>query len=259
MTENLLWEYQKLVQEIYYEQSLSCLSGLNNEHLLNGKPILVWHNEVTRKSAVKNNGHFNYLKNLDDILFCSDELLYFTALLFLYRPYINNPLKEAYYLSDTKIYPNIQNLYGKRYGMFADVASQKAYNFWDRIGDMIASFFPEKIDQSRVFFPTALDIIPSEFKSSSNYLWLQNFRETEYKKLNEKRKQVVHYTTSEIEYQYKHLEKGVSNREEMEKIQLEREDIADFYKRHIALTFEGFEKSLLLLEEISNVLFSDIT
>jgi hypothetical protein len=255
MTENLLWEYQKLVKEIYYEQNLSCLSGLNNEYLLNGRPILVWHNEVTRKFAVKNSGHFNYLKNLDDILFCSDELLYFTALLFLYRPFINNPLKEAYYLSDTKVYPNIQNLHGKRYGMFADVASQTAYNFWDRIGDMIASFFPEKIKPERVFFTTTLDIIPSEFRNSPNFLWLQNFRETDFNELNEKRKQVVHYTTSEIEYQYKHLEKGVSDREEMEKIQLERKGIADFYKRHIELTFIGFEKSLLLLEEISKELF----
>jgi hypothetical protein len=124
---------------------------------------------------------------------------------------------------------------------------------------MIASFFPDKIDPTRVFFTTALDTIPDQFHSSENYLWLDNFRRTDYMELNEKRKQVVHYTTTETDYKYKHLEKGSKDKEAMEKIQAEREAIPEFYKKHIDLTLEGMAQTLSLLEEISNTLFTDIS
>lgn len=257
--DELIWEYHKLYQKMYLDHDLKCLSGLNREFLLEGRELLMWHNDVTRKCSVKNNGHFNYWKNFDDIIFCSDELLCYTAALYLYRPYINNPLNDSFYFSGQTIYPNYQNYYAKRYSMYADIASQCVYNFWDRVGDMIASFFPNKIDSSRVFFTTALDIIPCEFRTSSNYLWLDNFRKTDYKELNEKRKQVVHYTTIEVDYKYKHLEHGASDKEMMEKIQAEREVLPDYFKRHIELSLVGISKTLSLLEEMSNILFTDIS
>ncbi len=254
----LILEYHKLHQKIYADYGLTSLSGLKNEFKLNGRALLVWHSDATRKCSVKYSGQFYHMKNFDDILFCSEELLYFTASLYLYRPYINNPLKEKISLSGGVIYPNFQNHYAKRYSMFANVASQSVYNFWDRVGDMIAAFFPEKIDPSRVFFPTAMDTIPVEFHTSENYLWLDNFRKTDYKELNERRKQVVHYTTTETDYKYQHLEKGSGDREAMIKIQAEREALPDFYKNHIDLTLHGMARTLSLLEEITNALFADI-
>lgn len=256
--EELIWQYHRLHQKIYDEHGLTSLSGLNNEYILNGKNLLMWHHESTRKCSVKYSNQFNHMKNFDDILFCSEELLYFTASLYLYRPHINNPLKDAFQFSGRIVYPNNQNLYGKRYSMFADVASQCVYNFWDRVGDMIASFFPDKIAPKKIFFPITLDIIPSDFRDSDNYLWLEKFRQTEYKRLNEMRKQIVHYTTSQTEYKYLHLTKGSGNKQEMEKIQFERESLPDYFKSHIVLTLEGFGKTLQLLEEISDALFEDI-
>lgn len=256
--DELIWEYHKLHQKMYDEHGLTSLSGLNNEFLLNGRNLLTWHHDATQKCSVKYNGQFDHMKNFDDILFCSEELLYFTASLYLYRLYINNPLDEAFSFNGIMIYPNYQNHYSKRYSMFADIASQSLYNYWDRVGDMIASFFPNKIDSTRVFFPTAMDTIPALFRTSPNYLWLDNFRKTEYKELNDIRKQIVHYTTSQTDYKYQHLEKGVSDRQLMEKIQAAREALPDFYKNQITLTLVGMEKTLLLLEEISNALFSDV-
>lgn len=256
--DKLIWEYHKLHQKVYDDYGLTSLSGLNNEFTLNGRELLEWHCDATRKCSVKYKEQFYHMKNFDDILYCSEELLCYTASLFLYRPYINNPLDEAFSFSGGTIYPNFQNLYAKRYSMFANIASQSVYNLWDRVGDMIASYFPDKINPSRVFFATAMDIIPIQFHSSINYLWLDNFRKTDYKELNEKRKQVVHYITIETDYKYQHMEKGSSNREAMEKIQAEREALPDFYKKHIDLTLEGMAKTLSLLEEISNVLFTDI-
>jgi hypothetical protein len=257
--DELIWEYHRLHQKIFNDYELKSLRGFKNECILNGRPLLAWHHDATWKCSAKYNGQFNHQKNFDDILFCSEELLYFTASLYLYRPYINNPLKQAFPYGGEMIYPNYQNHYAKMYSMFANIASQIVYNYWDRVGDMIASFFPDKIDPTRVFFTTALDTIPDQFHSSENYLWLDNFRRKDYKELNEKRKQVVHYTTTETDYKYKHLEKGSKDKEAMEKIQAEREAIPEFYKKHIDLTLEGMAQTLSLLEEISNTLFTDIS
>ncbi|MBM2841747.1 MAG: hypothetical protein HW412_2275 [Bacteroidetes bacterium] len=110
-----------------------------------------------------------------DQLFCSDELLYFTAHLFLYRPHINDPIRDSFEAGKQVIFPNFQNVQGKRYDMYADVVSQIAYNYWDRIGDLIASFILDRIDKERVYFVTAVNSIPSEFHTSPNFIWLKHF------------------------------------------------------------------------------------
>lgn len=253
----LLWEFNKLVVATYKEHGLTCLTGLNGEYILDEKPLLMWHGEVTRKCSVIHSGLFNHMKNLDDILVCSDQLLYFTGLLFLYRPYINNPLKDRFLVDGQYIYPNYQNHYGKRYMTFADTAGEKAYNLWDRIGDLIASFFPKLIDSNRVFFPTALDAIPKDFREHPQFLWLQAFRENEYKELNNKRKQIVHYTTSSVEHRYNHLHSDFRDRESMERLQAEIEVLAEFYRRQIELSILGFSHTLTLLEHISSEIFPD--
>lgn len=254
---DLIWEIQKTIIEIYYKHDLINLRGLNNDYQLNGKQILLWYSEVTRKCAVNYNGQFNYFKTLDDLFFCSDELLYFTAHLFLYRPYINNPIEDGFYVSERTVYPNYQNLEAKRYSMYADITSQKAYNYWDRIGDLIASFFPNKLKPHQIFFPSAIDCIPEQFHASSNYTWLKEFKEVGYQELNRIRKQIVHYTTSDTDYKYKHLDNS-SDRQAMEILQAEREGLAEFYKRHIGFTLQGFEKTLYFLEELNQVLFAEL-
>ncbi|MEI2759099.1 MAG: Cthe_2314 family HEPN domain-containing protein [Bacteroidia bacterium] len=256
--DEIIWEFHKLHQKMYDEHGLTSLTGLNREYRLQGRNLLMWHSEATRKCSLKYSNRYYFSKNFDDILFCSEEILYFTGSLYVYKPYINNPLDDAAYFSGRMVYPNYQNHYGKRYGMFGDIASQCVYNFWDRIGDMIAAFFPDKINSTRVFFTTALDIIPPQFHSNENYIWLDNFRRTEYKEVNDRRKQVVHYTTIETDFKYQHLEKGSNDREAMEKIQAEREALPDYYKKHIDYSLEGMAKALLMLEEIGNTLFSDI-
>jgi hypothetical protein len=252
----LLWKFQETIIEIYNEFGINSLRGINAEYSLNGKQIIVWYHDVTRKSSCQNHEVFNYIKNFDDLLFCSDELLYFTAHLFLYKPFINDPLKDRFKFSGKMVYPNHQNMEAKRYNMFADITSQKAYNYWDRIGDLIASFFPKLIKPHQVFFSKAIEIIPAEFQKSENYLWLKRFKENEYVQLNKLRKQIVHYITSDTTYKHGHLNAS-KDIKEIIKLQNERELLPDFYKHHISLTLIGFDKTLSFLEEINPVLFKD--
>lgn len=147
-------------------------------------------------------------------------------------------------------YPNIQNVESIRYSMFADTTSQKAYNFWDRIGDLLASFFPGLLKPFDISFIKVIEAIPKENQHSENFIWLKKFKETDYSELNKKRKKIVHYINSDTEFKYKHLER-ISDKESMQALQSERENLADFYKKHLSLTIAGFEKTLLFLDEIS--------
>ncbi len=250
----LIWEYQRSIIEIYNEHQLTSLRGLDGEYKVNGRQIMEWYKKAIEKSETKNIGKFNYCKNFDDIIFCSDELLYFTAHLFMYRPFINNPIKDRQLFYGQDVYPNFQSLEAKRYNMFTDITSQIAYNYWDRIGDLIASFFPELIKPREVFFPTAIEAIPLCFQSNENYLWLKDFKEKGYVSLNKKRKRTVHYQTTDTDFMYNHNDK-ISNREALQTLQDERNSLADFYQEHISLTMTGFEKTLFFIEDINHMLF----
>jgi hypothetical protein len=245
---------QERVVEIYKKEELIPLRGKNDDYKINSRNILIWFHDVTNKNAVKYDLHMEYFNLQNDLLICSDEMIYFTAHLFLYLPYINNPLNEAHMFAGSEMFPNYQNIEAKRYNMFTDVVSQKTYNYWDRIGDLIASFFKDKIKPNQIYFTTAMDLIPEQFHSNSNYLWLLNFKNTEYKELNETRKQVVHYTTTDTNYRYSHLQIP-TDKEAMIALQAKRTSLPEYYKKQIQLTLEGFKKTMQLLEEFNDVLF----
>ena len=50
--------------------------------------------------------------------------------------------------------------------MFIDLTFQITYNYWDRIGSLIASIFNDRIKSKNIYFPSAIDAIPSEFRKN---------------------------------------------------------------------------------------------
>lgn len=255
-TYKAIWDFQRAVVEIYKEEELKSLSGPNREFEVNGRQIVQWYFDVIRKGQIKYKD-FKFHECFDDLLFCSDEILYFTGLLYLYTPYANNPINDGYWFVNRMVYPNFQNLEAKRLSMVANSASEKVYNFWDRIGDLIATYFPSLIEPKRVYFPIAIDIVPAKFHNSENYIWLKEFKDGEYKNLNKKRKEVVHYLTHDTAFRHKHLE-STSNKEDIEKLIKERDSLPDFFKSQIQLTLVGFEKAILLIEEITEEELKDV-
>jgi hypothetical protein len=239
MKQKLISDFQRQIEEIYTSENLNSLSSIDK---LDGKYLLFWYHDVTRNNGFKLNQSLTYVELYNDLLLCSDEMIYFTAHLFLYRPFINNPLKNRN--------PNLE---GKRYNMFADIVGQKTYNYWDRIGDLIASFFPGKIKATSIYFHNSLDCVSNELKNSENFRWLQNFRDAEYKVLNEKRKKIVHYQTTNTDYTTKYAISG-EDTDALKNYHLERENLPEYYQRHIHLSVVGFEKTLKFLEEVNNTL-----
>ncbi|MFN8325751.1 MAG: Cthe_2314 family HEPN domain-containing protein [Flavobacteriaceae bacterium] len=237
------------IADIIRVENLIPLAGKDLSFNLNGKQILSWHNEVTRHCSIFHNGHFSYLKNLDDIIFSSDEIVYFTAHLFLYAPYINTPLKDAYRSGEKMIYPVFTNLYGKRYDMYLGIVFEKVYNYWDRIGDLIASFFPE-LFSGNIFFPKTIKTLEIEYAGNENYDWLLNFLNNDFTKFNEQRIQIVHYFSKSTNQKWEQLNQVW----DYEKSKQHTDQILSYpgyFKEMNEISKIGFEKTLLFLEEVN--------
>jgi hypothetical protein len=248
--QELIQEFQKRLVEIYKQEELKCLRG-NNSYKIKGKELLVWYTEVThRNNKPGNKSQFNYLKNIDDLLICSDEIMHFTGLLYFYRPYINNPLNEAFVTNEGYIYPNNQNLEAKRYYMYADVTSEKIYNYWDKIGDLIASFFPDLFNSKEILFSTVIKKIPKEYRSLQSFKWLNRFYKSEFSELNSKRIDVVHYNKTDTTDRFSHIFSVTSKKKVADWVK-KRFDLADYYKGHIDFTIEGIYQTLCFLNGIN--------
>lgn len=254
-TIKLLENYNKKIISIYLENNLLPLSGLDHSYILsNGKQLLVWENEITRHRNCSYSGSlFNYTHLLDDILICSDEILYFTAHLFLYRPYINNPLKEGFETDrGTTFFPNNINTATRRYQMFTNVCYEKVYNFWDRIGDLIASYFPTRFT-GNIYFSNVIDNLQSQFRGNPNFDWLLGFRQNEYKMFNEERKKSVHNISLATEHKWEQLNQltnEAKTKELFDKISSYPEKFKEIYN----LSKEGLVKALAFLEFLNNEL-----
>lgn len=253
---DIIWDFQKRIVEIYNEQALTSIRGLKDDFIVNERQILQWYFEVVRKGQCKYFETFNFHQNFDDLVFCSDEIMYFLAHMYLYRPYINNPVEDGFWFGNGMIYPNYQTLEAKRYSMFANIVCEKIYNFWDRVGDLIATYFPHLIKVEQFYFPKAIEIVPEEYHHDDNYIWLKSFKENQYRELNKIRKQAVHYATEDTQFKHKHL--SSSEKEQVEELFRSRYELVDIYKRQLELTLIGSEKAILFIEVVTNRTLADI-
>lgn len=203
---------------------------------------------ATEANKARRHLHNEYFDLFNDFLICSDEVIYFIAHLYLYQPYINNPLKDGHIFYDSEVFPNRQNIPSKRYSMFADVTAQKIYNFWDRIGDLLATYLPEPPTE-RVYFVNVIEKIPSRFRQSEHYNWLVDAKQRHYLELNKLRKSIVHHSTTDTLFTKRHL-KAASNREEMKKLMEERLNYPVFYQDQNEKAIEGFIRALRLIQEM---------
>jgi len=242
----LIWDFQKEIVEIYKSRDLINLSGLDREFILNGRNILQWYFETIGNIKTKPS-NFDFNRCFEDLMFCSDEIIYFTALLYLYRPYLQNPIKDGYQFGDKMVYPYIQTIEVSRFNMFVNTLYEKIYNYWDRIGDLFGAFLP-KLNPKRIYFTTVIDYMEGDFEDSENYMWLNKFRKNEFKELNQQRNDVVHYELVGTKFRWGHV-KNVTDEKRISDMVNEREKLPEYFKTHNDLTKIGFEKSIQLLTE----------
>jgi len=252
----VIWDFQREIIKVYDENNLRNLEGLHQGFELNGRNILQWFFDTVRKGQ-KAFPDFDFHKSFDDISFFCDEVMYFTAQLFLYEPYLFNPLLYGYEFAGKILYPYSRTIENKRFNMAAHIALEKVYNYWDRIGDLITTYFPELINPDKTYFTTTIDAIPEEFRQSENYNWLSQFRHGDFKDLNRKRINIVHYISIDTTFKWNHV-KDPFDRAEIERMLREQKALPLYFKSHRNNCLTGFEKTVAFLEEISARKLADI-
>jgi len=245
----VILDFQSEIMKIYEEHGLACFKGLNREYEIKGKQAVAWYNETTHKGSLAYRENFNFFKNFDDLTFCSDEIMYFLANMYLYRPFLNNPIKDSYFHGGKIVYPNFQNLAALRYSMFANIMCEKIYNFWDRIGDLLNAYFPKLFAPNQVYFGKVIDNIPSDFHND-NYSWLKDFKNNQFSEVNKMRRDAVHYFTEDTEFKHEHIW-AFSDKVKVEELVAKRHGLADYFKMHMQLTFDGFEHTMNLIDLIT--------
>jgi hypothetical protein len=242
-TRELLNIFRAQILNVYSRESMVCLS--DNEYIYKGVNIAAVPN-----SQVSIEKWDNY-KNWRDIVNCNQDLMYFTANLFIYKPYINNPLDEV----DTQTMPfpvfhYHQNHYDHRYCTYVSCCFEKAYNYWDRIGDLLYSFYPSLIGKIwSVDFSKIVDKIFELGERDEDFMWLYNFRQNEYKVLNGDRKDVVHYYQYETSYYSEHI-LNATNPEVIKKIWEEKSAKPEYFKNHLKMSCEGCVHAYVYLNKV---------
>lgn len=206
-----------------------------NEINLDGKHPLTYYSEVTsHHSSIKKVPLFLW----EDLFIISNDLVHFTSLLFLFKPFINVATKEhgTYF----------QNWYDAKYLSYASVLHSAVYNFWDRIGDLLNCFFATGLSDDRVYISRVLNNFPLEHKGSSifqqlNEIFINRVRPVVFERNEDAHNQSI--ATSHIYGVI--LARGDKQREHTE-LKLRWPDL---FKEQISLAYKGFELALRLIEE----------
>lgn len=245
--------YERTICEIYESRNIKSLRGLDGAYELKGRNILTWYSDTVQKGMV-NFGSTQFWELLDDLMYISDEIMYFLASMYLHKPFMNNPLVDLVPMGERIVYTNRQNLHAKRYCAFFDISIEKLYNYWDRLGDLLAIYFKSDFKKKeKVFFSNTTRLINKKIPDSKPIKWLTDFYENEYIQLNEKRIVAVHHTNSNTLFQKEHLKVG-SNREGVENWLKERDALTGFVKNNIDLSLLGFENVMDAILDINDYL-----
>ncbi len=219
--------------QVYEERDLKCLSEYE---IGSQKASSIFHNVIDKKNRVND---FNSVEFIFDIEFISQDIKFFTGLLYILRPFINNPSKEqnTYF----------QNRYDHRYLIFASVVHQNVYNYWDRIGDLLYCFFDTGLSERNVYFSKVLNNFPNEYRESEAFQELNKIYEQNVKPILDSRTTIVHYKQLETKH-HLGIFQNYDDDEIKTALEKEKNDYPNFFKEQLALCNYGFKYTLKLIE-----------
>lgn len=238
----ILNQYYDLVYDKYKDLKIGSL--VDDDYKINGKsPVEIFTRVARNNNKIKDT--FYVVNNLGRIT--QDTRFYVTNLL-LIRPYVTDFLADEFDMDSKKYYRYFPTIYDKQYLLVAGILFELFYNYWDQIGDALAEVFLPNLLKNNIYFGTVLDQFPLPYTNSINYKWLSNFKAQEYTRLNNKRKNIVHYNSIESDYfeQYQDL---IGDRKELENLQKEKEGLADYFLDQHNLALKGFEYLTDLINE----------
>ena len=224
-------------------------SLLNDNIKFNNKRFFHFAKEITSKTR-NLNVRLNDFNIINDIARTSQDLKYLLGEITELRNYIGNYTSNPQIFNGKLYYDHHISFIDKRYFLLIGVMFEILYNYWDKLGDLLAKYFTPNLLPRQIYFPIVINNIQSPFDQSNNYSWLKNFKDNEYKKINSERKQIVHYLNIESKFHEIYRSKSDS-KTELLKLQDKKTGLTNFLHNQFKLTIKGFEKTFLLIDEIN--------
>lgn len=238
------------VQQIEDSNLLHGIYSILSEQVkFNNKSFLTFATDILRKPR-SINVSINDFEIIDDIARISQDIGFLFGEIIQLKKYLGSYISNPQSFNGKVYYNYSPSFIDKRYFFLVGVMLEILYNYWDKIGDLLAIYFTPNIHSRQIYFPKVIDNITSPYDQSSNYIWLKTFKDNDYSLLNTERKQVVHYKNIESKF-HDLYRSNFDNKVELEKLQQEKIDMTTFLDKQHKLTFDGFEKSFLLIDEIN--------
>lgn len=244
-------EYQQKLNEIYDKERLVCLSDWELVKFDDKNALqFISDNCSTVRNKVNSEGIFDIIVN-DLISSISQDIKFSLGNVYLYKELgINNFLNEHITTPQGEtIYTYQQTLGDRRFFFYVSVCFEKLYNFWDRIGDLLSLALDLKIEPKEIYFSRVIKELEKLNSQSVNFYFLKNFSESKYQDiLNRIRKLIVHYRQKDTYFRFEWL-KHLNNKEAIEKLQHEKDELPGLLKDQMKLTIDGFRSAILFISE----------
>ncbi len=246
-------KYEVTLQSIAKKEGINCLADFDIVKS-NGKNALEFMQIISKTRESLNEGGYFDLLTSDLIRSISYGIKFSILNIFFYAPYANN-LTQEITTSPTgeKFSTHHQTEGDKRFFYYINSTFEKLYNFWDRIGDILALSFKLDIAEQNVYFGTVIAKLKEELLLSESGKWLKNFHENEYSKiLNKYRRKIVHYKQQDTDHFFEWLS-IVANQQfdpsQIQSLQEAKNQLPNTLKHQLELTNEGFEMMVNFIHE----------
>lgn len=247
---SILEDYNKEISEIYKKENLISVYAANDgNNLPNGRPVFGTYYQITRhRNCAFPNNIVNYDYIMDDLVLISHELMYFTASLYLYQPLISTPLRNF----NGDFYALVEDIPTRRYITYIDSCLEKVYNFYERIGNLLKSYFPSEIEQW-ISFGRVIRYLITKYPNNVNLNHLYNLYLHDYKPISEQRRDNIHYTTWYTEKKWEHL-KNITDSVQAESFSNELMGYPDIFKTQLHNQRLALEYTIEFLEDMNDEL-----
>ena len=226
---NTYRKFDTQIREVYESIPLNCIS----DRIFDEKQSLTFFTHSTNhKNPIKKYNQFQFHMELVSI---NEDIKFLTGLVHFFHPYINREL-DTYF----------QTLEDKRYLLFSGLAHQTLYNYWDRIGDLLAIYFDTGLREREIYFLKVLDNFPNDYQKSQYFQELKKLSDENLKNLLDERRIIVHY----LQLNAKFFTEFFINSDERESLMIEKENLPLYFKKHLDLSVKGFELTLKLINEL---------
>lgn len=249
-----LVEYENSLKDIVAREGLFTLIDFDKKKF-DGENALAFNGLITKtRDHLNSDGRFDMLFS-DLIDSISSDVKFALANAYLYFPDANNFMREIMrYPDGTQLPTYFRKLADKRFFFYVNVTFEKLYNFWDRIGDILALAFQLDLSEQAVAFSSAIKKIDENPPTSSEpWSWLRNFHYEDYQKiLNRLRIKIVHYRQKDTYFHFEWLGNVMrysTNPEGIRALQKEKDELLPLLKRQLELANTGYKTMIHLIKE----------